>query len=320
MTSWLLLAHQLPRRPAYLRVKVWRRLQSAGAVAIKGALYALPDVAAARKTFEDMAREIGTLGGDALVSQARLVAGMKDGDVVSLFQAERDRDYRKVVEELPVPKAEARPTEARRAEFAAAIQRARRRLADIQAVDFFGAPGREAAEAAIARLEHQLIPAPEKGIRHPKREELRRRIWVTRRGVHVDRIACAWLIRRFVDPEARFRFVPGLGYRPAKNELRFDMADAEFTHEGEDCSFETILRRAALDDPALRAIGDIIHDLDIGDGKFGRPETAGIERVIAGIVAAQDGDLARIARASAVFDDLYESFRKPRRAKGGRRI
>jgi hypothetical protein len=245
-----------------------------------------------------------------LVAEARLVGGMSDGEIVSLFQAERDRDYRRVVDDLPRPKTDARPTSARRAEFAAAIRRARKRLADIQAVDFFGAPGREAAEAAIATLEHRLIPAAPEPQRHPRRAELHNRVWVTRRGVHVDRMASAWLIRRFVDPDAKFRFVPGLGYRPAKRELRFDMADAEFTHEGEDCSFETILRRTGLDDPALRAVGDIVHDLDLGDGKFGRPETAGIRTLVAGIIAAVDDDKARIARASALFDDLYESYRR----------
>jgi len=315
MSSWLLLAHQIPARPAYQRVKIWRRLQTLGAVALKGALYALPESAAARAAFESIAGEIADRGGEALVIEATLVAGMNDGQVISLFQAERDRDYRRIVQDLPVPKAEVRPTSARRAELAQAIARARKRLADVQAIDFFGAPGREAVEAAIQRLEHALIPAADKGTRHPRPEELKGRIWVTRRGVHVDRIASAWLIARFVDPEARFRFVRGLGYRPAKTELRFDMADAEFTHEGEDCSFETILRRAGLDDPALRAIGDIVHDLDLGDDKFGRAETAGIERVIAGIVAAQDDDRARIARASAVFDDLYQSFRKSDRPK-----
>jgi hypothetical protein len=309
-TDWLLLAHQMPPRPAYLRVKVWRRLQAVGAVAIKGALYALPESAAARAAFAAVAEEIAAAGGDALVAEARLVGGMSDGEIVSLFQAERDRDYRRVVDDLPRPKTDARPTSARRAEFAAAIRRARKRLADIQAVDFFGAPGREAAEAAIATLEHRLIPAAPEPQRHPRRAELHNRVWVTRRGVHVDRMASAWLIRRFVDPDAKFRFVPGLGYRPAKRELRFDMADAEFTHEGEDCSFETILRRTGLDDPALRAVGDIVHDLDLGDGKFGRPETAGIRTLVAGIIAAVDDDKARIARASALFDDLYESYRR----------
>src|SRR3546814_7135252 len=106
--------------------------------------------------------------------------------------------------------------------------------------------------------------------------DLTNRVWVTRRGVHVDRIACGWLIRRFIDPEVSFKFVGGKGYMPESGELRFDMADAEFTHEEDRCSFETLVLRAGLDDPALTAIGELIHELDIADGKFDRPEAPGL--------------------------------------------
>ncbi len=99
-------------------------------------------------------------------------------------------------------------------------------------------------------------------------------VWVTRQGVHVDRIASAWLIRRFIDPEARFKFVPAKGYVPEPGELRFDMFEAEFTHEGDRCTFEVLLARAGLADPALAAIGEIVHDIDLKDAKFGREETA----------------------------------------------
>lgn len=319
MSEWLLLLHQVPPKPAYRRVKVWRRLQAAGAVALKNAAYALPAGPATREVFRKLADEIAALGGDALVAEARFVRGVNDGEIVSVFQGARDRDYAAVAEALPAPREGVRPTSVRRAEIAAALGRARRRLKDIQAIDFFGAPGREGAEAAIAALEHRLIPAAVKPPRIPAPADFKGRTWVTRRGVHVDRMACAWLIRRFIDKDARFRFVPGLGYRPGKAELRFDMADAEFTHEGDRCSFEVLIRRAGLDDPALAAVGEIVHDLDLKDGKFGRAETPGIGRLIAGIAAAQTDDMARIARASAVFDDLYESYRRTDRRIRGRK-
>ena len=142
--------------------------------------------------------------------------------------------------------------------------------------------------------------------------DLRGRTWVTRKGVHVDRIASAWLIRRFIDPEARFRFVPAKGYVPDTGELRFDMFEAEFTHEGDRCTFEVLLGRTGLSDPALSAIGEIVHDIDLKDEKFGREEAAGIRTLVAGICAPDREDDERIARGSAVFDDLYESFRKKR--------
>jgi hypothetical protein len=142
---------------------------------------------------------------------------------------------------------------------------------------------------------------------------LRNRTWVTRQGVYVDRIASAWLIRRFIDPEARFKFVSGKGYRPDEGELRFDMFEAEFTHEGDKCTFEVLLERGALKDPALRAIAEIIHDIDLKDSKFGRTEVAGIRTLIEGISVATKDDSERIARGAEVFNDLYEYFRKKRR-------
>jgi hypothetical protein len=135
--------------------------------------------------------------------------------------------------------------------------------------------------------------------------------WVTRRGVHVDRIACAWLIRRFVDPQAKFRFVDGKSHQRKSGEFRFDMTDAEFTHEADRCSFEAIVLHAGLTaDPGLTAMGEIIHELDIADGKFGRPETAGVGAMLSGVCASSDDDLERIARAGDALDQFYAFFSK----------
>ena len=143
-------------------------------------------------------------------------------------------------------------------------------------------------------------------------DDLKGRVWVTRQGVHVDRIACAWLVRRFIDAKARFKFVPPRGYKPTARELRFDMFEAEITHEGDRCSFEVLLGRAGLADPALAAIGEIVHDIDLKDDKFARPETGGIKTLIAGIAMANAEDEARIEAGAAIFDNLYAYFRKKR--------
>ena len=129
--------------------------------------------------------------------------------------------------------------------------------------------------------------------------------WVTRKDVFVDRIASAWLIRRFIDPEARFKFVVGKGYLPEPGELRFDMFEAEFTHVGDRCTFEVLLERAALDDHALRAIAEIVHDIDLRDDKFKRPETAGIAMMINGIALTHRDDHERLKRAEQAFDEVY---------------
>src|SRR6185312_6642 len=132
---------------------------------------------------------------------------------------------------------------------------------------------------------------------------LQGRVWVTREGVQVDRIASAWLIRRFIDAEARFRFVPGTGYKPQPGELRFDMFEGEFTHRGDRCTFEVLRGHAGLGDPALGAIAEIIHDIDLKDGKYGREETAGVRSLIAGITAASSNDEQRLERGMALLDD-----------------
>jgi hypothetical protein len=134
------------------------------------------------------------------------------------------------------------------------------------------------------------------------------RTWVTRRDVFVDRIASAWLIRRFIDPRARFKFVPARGYRPAPGELRFDMFDGEYTHEGDRCTFETLLARFRLRHRGLAAIGQIVHDLDCKDDKFGRPEGAGVAAMIRAIALATDDDEERVSRGTALLDDLHRHF------------
>ncbi len=135
------------------------------------------------------------------------------------------------------------------------------------------------------------------------------RVWVTRVGVKVDRMASAWLIQRFIDPDARFRFVAAKGHRAAPGELRFDMFEAEYTHEGERCTFEVLLERfQLLSDPALRAIGEIVHDIDCKDDRYGRPETAGVAALIDAVVAGESDDQRRLERGGELFGNLYRAF------------
>jgi hypothetical protein len=317
--SWLLLVHQLPAKPAYLRVKIWRRLQDIGAVAVKNAVHALPMNEETQEDFEWLLREIQEGGGEAFVSEARLIDGLSDEEVRALFDRARDADYAELAKEAQaMAKALRRRASGDAAtELRAQVARLRKRLAEIAAIDFFGAIGRETAEELLRGLEAQLDkdePVASKSKTEPNLVgTLRNRTWVTREGVYADRIASAWLIRRFIDHEAHFKFVSGKNYRPQEGELRFDMFEAEFTHEGDKCTFEVLLERAGLKDSALCAIGEIIHDIDLKDNKFGRTEVAGIRTVIDGIRASTKDDATRVARGTEVFNDLYEVFRKKRR-------
>jgi hypothetical protein len=317
---WLLLIHQIPPKPNYLRVKIWRRLQRLGAVAIKNSVYVLPRGDQTREDFQWVLREITEAGGDGTLCEARLVDGVTDDQVETLFQAARTADYRQIAGDarrlaktLP---AKGKLDEERGSQLELDIARLKRRLDDAVGIDFFGAPGREAAAGLIGGIEARLRSGKPGTAafedRAARREELRGKIWVTRKGIHVDRMASAWLIRRFLDPEARFKFVPAKGYKPLANEIRFDMFEAEITHIGDRCTMEVLIGRVGIDDAALRVIAEIVHDIDLKDAKFEHAETPGIERLIAGIAMAHRDDEARLSRGTAVFDDLYEYFRRKR--------
>jgi hypothetical protein len=316
---WLLLIHQLPSKPAYFRVKIWRRLQSIGAVAVKSTVYALPADAETQEDFEWLLKEIVEGGGEAMVCEARLIDGLSDAKARALFDTARDEDYDAVVKEARAlcSKLDQTAPQDERAETRAQIRRLRKRLADIVAIDFFGATGRLSAESLIAALEIRIAEDKDMTEEQPETASqattnLKGRTWVTRKGVHVDRIACSWLIRRFIDPAAVIRFAPGKGYARKEGELRFDMFEGEFTHEGDRCSFEVLLARAGLSDPALQAIAEIVHDIDLKDGKFGREEATGIAHLITGIAMANPDDEQRIAQSGPVFDNLYQYFRAKR--------
>src|SRR6266576_1701122 len=249
---WLLLFHQIPPKPDYFRVKVWRRLQRIGAVPVKNSVWVLPYNDQAVEDFRWLLQEIEARAGDASVFRGDFVDGVSDHDSERLFRQAGERR----------------------------------------------AVGRARAARRTGRM--------------------RGRRCVTRRGVFVDRIASAWLIQHFIDPAARFKFVAPEGYSPRRGELRFDMFEAEYTHEGDRCTFETLLRRFRLRDPALRAIGEIVHDIDCKDAKFGRAETAGVEQLLAGIARESATDTTRLRRGAAMFDNLYQSFATSWRRPGPR--
>jgi hypothetical protein len=316
-SRWLLLIHQIPPQPSYLRVKIGRRLQSLGAVAVKNSVYVLPRGEQALEDLQWVRREIMAGHGDASVCEARFVEGLSDGAVEALFTAARQADYEALAREArhlqrSLRRGGLRPS-AGRERTPAALQRLRKRLGEVAAIDFFGAPGRGTVEGILAAVDSALRSGPER----PRAgaaptAAVQGRTWVTRAGAHVDRIASAWLIRRFIDPEARFRFVRGQDYRPEAGELRFDMFEAEFTHEGEDCTFEVLLRRFGIGDPALQHLAEIVHDVDLKDSRFSRPEAAGLDRLIAGIAMRHPDDEGRLRDGGAVFEALYEYFRRKR--------
>jgi hypothetical protein len=309
---WLLLFHQIPPQPAYLRVKIGRHLARIGAVQLKSTIYVLPRSDGRHEDFQWVMREVTASGGEATLCEARFVEGLSDTELERRFQEARDEDYATLAEEVRKVAA-LDESELGHDKLKADLQRFEKRLEEIGSIDFFSSSGREAVVGLLGalrvRLEERKEPrASHEGVSRVSRGDYAGKVWVTRTGVHVDRIASAWLVKRFVDPEAAFKFVPPRGYHPLDGELRFDMFDAEFTHEGDLCTFEVLMVRLGIDEPGLRAVAEIIHDIDLKDSKFGRPETAGIAALIAGMCIESSSDLERLEHGFALFDQLTAYF------------
>jgi hypothetical protein len=320
--GWLLLIHQIPPKPNYFRVKIWRRLQRLGAVGIKNSVYALPASDQAHEDLNWVLREIVEGGGDASLVEARFVEGLSDEQVKEMFRAARDADYQEIANEArelarKLPRKNDL-SDQRRAELEGELARLQKRVGEVAVVDFFLGRAREPVEGLLAEIAERVAPAPKVEKTSGPEQKPRGRTWVTRTGIHVDRMASAWLIRRFIDPEARFRFVASREYRHQAGELRFDMFDGEYTHQGELCTFEALLSTFEITDAALRPIAEIVHDIDLKDAKHGRPETAGINLIVNAIAMSHRDDEARLARATAVLDDVYEYFKRKRSDRGRR--
>lgn len=311
----------IPSADTTARVKVWRQLQKMGAVALKNSVYVLPHRDECVEAFQWLSRELAELGGQASLCEGQFFDGVTDEEIERRFIEARNTDYAELAAEA---RGVAKLLKAKRLasdKLAALTEQAtklRRRFEDLVAIDFCHAPGREPVQGLLAGVEQTL-----RELRGDSQHEPLTRMqrpsgatWVTRTGVHIDRIACSWLIRRFIDPLATLKFVPPKGYVPEPGELRFDMYDAEFTHVGERCSFEVLLVRMGLEsDLGLTAIAEIVHDIDLKDEKFARPETAGVQSMVIGICGSVRDDEGRISAATPLFEGLYGFFHRPSQAK-----
>ena len=310
---WLLLIHQLPKEPAYLRVKIGRRLAQVGAISLKNSVYVLPKTESSTEDFQWVRREITEGGGEATVVDAQFVEGLSHQELEARFRAVKDSEYDglahqiRALPNLPPTRRKHPLSDDERAAALAEIARFERRLEETAATDFFGASGREVVAGILRDRRQRLIPASG-NTATPAVLSVRGRTWVTRVGIGIDRIASAWLIQRFIDPDASFKFVPAKGYLPKEGELRFDMFEAEFSHEGDGCTFETLLRRFDVTAPGLGGIAEVVHDIDIKDAKFTRPETPGVAACIVGICSLGLDDEARLARGSVLFESLLAYF------------
>jgi hypothetical protein len=305
---WLVLVVSLPRDPSSLRVRAWRRLRSVGAVALKHGVYVLPATAETAEQFQWLAQEVQRDGGEATLLRVERVENLAPEDIVRRFREARDADYRALTERYrkvlrALERGQRGRPPARVREEAARLAREHARLRDI---DYFEAPaGRETVrvkESVEARLAPSASPPPA-----PARlAELHGRVWVTRPRPHVDRLASAWFIRRFVDPDGRFVFAAA-DVRPP-DAVPFDMVGVELGHHGDRCTFETLLALSGRRDARLAAIAEIVHEADLRDGKFAREEARGLDLAIRGLLAVTADDADVLEAGLRLFEGLYETL------------
>ena len=305
---WLLLGHQLPTRSSNARVKTWRRLQQVGAVPARNSVYVLPNTDQCREDFEWIRSEIVALGGEATVFAADAISNGGNEDIVAAFQRARDEEYRSLKAEVDrFAKSKGRLAAARNRRAVRLLRVLRERFGAIERVDFFDAPARRQTAEALAAVERATagravaVTTPRTRL---NAEDFRGRRWVTRRRPGVDRMASAWLIRRFIDPAATFAFAD----RAGDGELPFDMYSGDFSHHGDSCTFEVLSDRFGLRDAAIVKVGQIVHDLDMKETKYGLPEAAAVGRMVEGLRALHADDRVLLDQGIAIFDALARSF------------
>jgi len=313
---WLLLVFQLPARPSNARVSTWRRLQKVGALPVKNSAYVLPNSPQGREDFEWIKTEIIGFKGKAAIFLTNPAGGREEQELIAAFRGEREGEFGEIRREAAQLQARHRGKSVmdrgKRRRLERAIRRLRERWAQVAEQDCFGAPGREESAQALGELtrlamrqEREASPAPPEG-GVAMRNEYQGRTWVTRPRPGVDRMSSAWLIRRFVDARARFAFAAA----PKKNDraVGFDMYGVEFSHHGAHCTFEMLAERFGVTEPGVERIGQIVHDLDLKDGRYGAADAPAIGRVIEGLRRSVADDHHLLEQGITLFEALYQSF------------
>ena len=308
MDGWLVLVVGLPSHPSSRRVRAWRRLRALGAVALKNSVYVLPFTPESYEQLQWLTQEVQRDGGEATLLKVDRIETMDRAALVRLFNDARDLDYRRLGEQYRklLQALDGKPGRRGAPRRPVELARLGRELESLRAIDFFGAPGGAEVMRLREAVESRLSPADARaGGAAPPLRELRGRRWVTRPRPHVDRIASAWLVKRFVDPDAEFVFAPEDAL-PA-GAVPFDVLGAELGHHGDDCTFETLVQRAGLRDRRIARLAEIVHEADLRDGKYDRPEARGIDLAIRGLLAVTTDDHDVLAAGLRLFDGLYAS-------------
>ena len=299
--AWLLLTFTLPTKRASQRVEVWRKLQRYGTVPLGNSGYLLPSNPANEERFQWLATSIRKYGGEASIVDVRSIDNISTPQLITRFAEARAREYQELIRELQ--KFSSLPVENR---VVGRLSRLRSRFLEIVEVDFFDSPLQKRVGELLARADEARVSTRVPETAPIKPQDYKNRVWVTRPRPGVDRSASAWLIRRFIDPKARFAFAPEERVPPAA--VPFDMFQGGFGHRGDNCTFETLQKDFRIRDRKVKLISEVIHDADLADDKFGRKEGYGIDEVLKGWARQGIPDQELLDRGMQLIEGLYHSL------------
>jgi hypothetical protein len=317
--EWLLIFYSVPSHPVSNRMKIWRKLAKTGAVQLKGAVYILPATEEHEEFLQWLVGEVKSMGGDGAFVRSADIRTMADTDIRRLFTQQADQEYHRLEKSLDVLERKIQSVRkgTKREEgkrLADQVAKFTKNFEVIARRDFFNSSTGQPMKKRVQALEAGLRAA---GKRSPKSaaaiiarrpQDYQGKIWATRKNPFVDRMASAWLIKRFIDPKASFVFIDERQVASLDTtNVAFDVRGAEFTHVGDLCTFEVLVNSFEIKDKAVKKISEIVHDLDVKDDKYGNPETAGVEEILAGIRKTAKNDADGLERGMAAFEMLYQS-------------
>lgn len=303
--QWILLLYGLPTKKGAARVNLWRQLKKCGALALKTSAYLLPDKPEHHERLQWLAQQVRAGGGEATIIHVTEIEGLKHEEIVRLFNEARAADYAALL--APLNELIARNKKRLDESFAAELEKLTRQFDEIRKIDFFDSPRAQDVQMLLQRAA---------GLRNGKSEsslpltakKFVGKTWLTRPRPEIDRVASAWLIRKCIDPKARFVFAANPAKHP--NAIPYDMFEVEFSHHGDDCTFETLVKRFGITDKVILKIAEMVHDADLEDGKFQTAECIGIDRVLKGWGKSGLSDDELLQRGGECFDALYQQLKK----------
>jgi hypothetical protein len=317
--NWLVFSYSFPsNQGSSARVTLWRRLSRLGAVSPKSGVHVLPAREDCLESFQWLSKEVQQQKGECLLMNVDSFEGLSDQALIQLFKDRSEKEYIELEDSLKMLASEVRNNIAdeERVRLHGELEKLRKKHGDVAHIDFFDAPGGGRLRSKLASLETKLVGrednTPEIG--KVKAKDFKNKVWVTRPKPHVDRLACAWLIRRFIDSKAKIRY----STKPQREEVSFDMKEnSTFGHVGNLCTFETMMIAFDLNEPGIAAVAEIVHEIDLRDSRYLHPETAGVDSILKGWLLKEYSDSELETHGIALFDGLHADIvRKEAAGKG----